>query len=138
MTLLWAAPAGAEQCTVSTTPVTFGVYDVFSATDTRAVGSVRYDCNTPIGAVWITLSRGTGTSFSQRSMSRGAERLFYNLFRDAGGNIIWGDGTGGSHGYFDVYLGKDAVTIPVYGEMPAGQDVSAGTYTDTITVTVNF
>jgi spore coat protein U-like protein len=136
--MLWMTTLHASiGCTISTTPVTFGTYDVFRQSPTMAVGSVRYECAVPVGLVWITMSRGGGISFAQRSMQKGSERLHYNLFRDPRGDSIWGDGTGGSQGYLHLHIGTTA-TLPVYGEMPAGQDVTAGTYTDAVTVTINF
>jgi spore coat protein U-like protein len=53
--------------------------------------------------------------------------------------ILWGDGTGGTQTYPQVLppLNQD-ITVQVFGRIPAGQDVSAGVYTNTVTVTIFF
>ena len=54
---------------------------------------------------------------------------------------VWGDGTGGSSKLTDGYLlGLITVikTYTVYGRIPARQNIPAGAYADTITVTVNY
>jgi spore coat protein U-like protein len=33
---------------------------------------------------------------------------------------------------------NNPVSVTVYGQIPAGQDVSAGTFSDTISATINF
>jgi spore coat protein U-like protein len=33
---------------------------------------------------------------------------------------------------------QDPANIPVYGRIAAGQSVPAGTYSDTVTITLNF
>jgi spore coat protein U-like protein len=42
-----------------------------------------------------------------------------------------------------VYISADVpnrtdISVPVYGRVPAGQDVTAGAYADTVSVIVNF
>jgi spore coat protein U-like protein len=72
-------------------------------------------------------------------MTKGGELLGYNLFRDAARTTIWGDGTSGTSVYFDASPPKDTnVNVTVYGRVSAGQDVSAGTFADTISATINF
>jgi spore coat protein U-like protein len=67
----------------------------------------------------------------------GAERLLYNLYLDAARTIVWGDGTGGSQtGPMVTTRGAGGTTTAyVFGRIPAGQDVAAGVYGDTIRVT---
>ena len=72
-------------------------------------------------------------------MLNGSEPLNYNLYRDAARTAIWGDGTGGTQVYSDPRTPRNQnVTLTVYGRIPAGQDVSVGTYTNTVTATINF
>jgi spore coat protein U-like protein len=68
-------------------------------------------------------------------MSTGSDQLNYNLFVDASRVVVWGDGSGGSS---TVALTAAAADIPVYGRVPGGQNVPAGSYIDTIVVTVTY
>ena len=72
-------------------------------------------------------------------MLNGSEALNYNLYLDTARTIIWGDGTAGTQTYFIKNPPNNQdVAVPVYGRIPTGQSVSKGTYTSTITVTLNF
>ena len=72
-------------------------------------------------------------------MLKSSEALTYNLYLDASRTTIWGDGTGGTQAYSDPSAKKNqSVTVTIYGRIPAGQDVSAVSYSNTITATINF
>ncbi len=63
--------------------------------------------------------------------------MSYNLYRNAARSEIWGDGTNGS--FIQSGSGAGAnVPWPIYGRLPGSQNVSVGTYTDNITVTVEW
>jgi spore coat protein U-like protein len=115
----------------------FGAYDVFSPTprDSTAVLSVFCDEHSN---VTIQLSRGSSPTFVPRTLLKGAATLNYNLFRDAAYSTIWGDGTGGTSDLTVRINRNHTSTFPVYGRLPAGQDASAGTYADTIIVSVIY
>jgi hypothetical protein len=51
--------------------------------------------------------------------------------RDARG-AVWGDGTGGTQSYSTPLTLLVPVTITVYGRVPAGQNVAAGSYGDSV------
>ena len=81
---------------------------------------------------------GAGT-FDPRRMLNGAEALNYNLYLDAARTQIWGDGTGASQLYVNSNPPNSrTVTVTIFGRIPAQQDVSAGSYSDSITATINF
>ena len=125
-------------CTISTTPVSFGSYNVFSATPLDTTGTVTYRCGTERN-IRITLNRGGAATFNPRRMLKGSEALNYNLYRDAARTTIWGDGTGGTQVYSDANPPNNQnVTVNIFGRIPAGQDVTAGSYANTITATINF
>jgi spore coat protein U-like protein len=72
-------------------------------------------------------------------MQKGAEALTYNLFRDASHSTVWGDGTSGTSVYQLANPPNNTnVNLTVYGSVSAGQDVSAGTFSDTVTAVINF
>ena len=128
----WAAPA--EACTIGTTAVAFGQYDPRSATPDDGVGSVTLNCSA-FRSASVSMSTGSGT-YLQRKMTSGTNTLNYNLYTTSTRTIVWGNGTSGSS---IVPLARNFTgTITVYGRIPAGQNVRAGTYTDTVTVTVTF
>ena len=135
--LFCASPAEAA-CTITTTSVAFGSYDVFSATPVDSTGTVSFQCFINFN-VTVALSRGASTTFTPRTMKKGSEALSYNLYQDAARTAIWGDGTGGTTVYSNTFPPiLQTVTLTIYGRIPPGQDISAGTYTDTIIATVNF
>jgi spore coat protein U-like protein len=137
-TLAAAAPAHAASCTISTTAVSFGTYNVFTTASLDSAGSVTYTCSGN-ASVTIALNKGLAATFNPRTMRKGSEALNYNLYRDATRTTIWGDGTGGTTVYSNASVPNSTpVTVTIYGRVPAQQDISAGSYSDTITATINF
>lgn len=134
MALCSAASPALAACTISTTSVAFGTYNPRAATAVTGVGSIALDCQSNDRPV-ISIGTGSSGSFALRRMTNGASNLNYNLFTGATMTVIWGDGTGGSA---TVTPPRRASTTTVYGRIPAGQNVTAGTYNDTLIVTVNF
>jgi spore coat protein U-like protein len=130
----------AIKCSVTTVGVAFGFYDVFSSAPLDSAGSVTIRCTglgTGVEPITVALSAGGSGSFQLRTLIRGSDRMSYNLYLDAGRGQIWGDGTGGSLRYASVSRNQPVI-LTIFGRIPPGQDVSAGTYSDTIVVTVNF
>lgn len=125
-------------CTVSTTSVAFGTYNVFATSDTTSTGTITYRCGSADHDVEITISKGSSPSFSPRTLKKGSEPLTYNLYMDAAQGTIWGEG--GSTGTYRNHNppNNSDVTLTVYGSIPAQQDVSVGAYSDTVVVTINF
>jgi spore coat protein U-like protein len=134
LVLLVTAQAEAN-CTISTTSVAFGSYDVFSATPRDANGTVQIDC-TPRENIQVTLSSGSSSVFSPRTLRSGSNILNYNLFRNAARTQIWGDGSAGTSTSSANNVRN--TTLTVYGRVPAAQDAAVGNYADTIVATVIF
>jgi spore coat protein U-like protein len=131
--LLAAAAAGAANCTFTVQSVAFGNYDTISGQSVNSAGSITVSCNV-IDSYSISLSPGQGTLLV-RQMRTGGYGLNYNLYTDALRTMIWGDGTSGTVIVSDTAIGG---IYTVYGRIPANQNLPAGTYTDSITVTLNF
>jgi spore coat protein U-like protein len=130
-----AAPA----CTISATSVNFGSYNVFTGSTTDSTGTVTINCNGSAHNITVALSQGSSSTFNPRTMTKGGETLTYNLYRDAARTTIWGDGTGGTSTYTNANPPNNAdISLTVYGRVPAGQDVSAGAYSDTVAAVINF
>ncbi|TFI57258.1 SCPU domain-containing protein [Sphingomonas parva] len=130
-----AAAAGpAQACTISAVGVAFGTYDPKSSAPRTGFGRISLDCH-PNARPVIALGAGLGGNLLQRRMSNGRSTLNYNLYTDAGLTSVWGDGTGGT---LSISAPKKTSSYTVYGRIPAGQNVSAGSYSDVLIVTVIY
>lgn len=133
---------GAEAaCNVAATNINFGTYDVFSNSPRDSTGTVSVDCDEappPIVTIRIGPSFNSG-GFNPRQMrhTTSPDRFNYNLFTDPAMSVIWGDGTQGATVSRKVTKGKPEI-VTVYGRLFAGQDVSVGTYSDTVSVTITW
>lgn len=131
-----AGPAAwPANCTVSTSGLNFGTYDVFSTLNDDITATITVNC-TKNKSYSISLSSGSGT-FGSRTLTGTAGALSYNLFLDATHLTIWGDGSSGTGTFSGMGTGANIGT-PVYGRIPARQNVRVGSYSDLITVTVTF
>jgi spore coat protein U-like protein len=137
-----STPAIAEaqlglNCTIGTTPVAFGDYNVLSPAPKTTTGSVTYQCTLGINII-VTLNCGSSSTFDPRTMRNGAEVLNYNLYREATYQTIWGDGTGGTQSHTAPATVLFPTTVTVYARLPAGQNVAAGGYIDSVVATIIF
>lgn len=133
------AASANNRCTLSVTPVAFGTYDGLKPSDVRTTGTITYNCSLS-EPITITINRGGGPLFDPRTMKQGPSELEYNLYLDAAGTMIWGDGTGGSQVYRDPAPPPDTnVSIPVYGRIPAQQrSAHVGFYDDKLSVKASY
>lgn len=132
-------------CSVeSTTNISFGTIQSPVQANLNSSGSVTTRCTD--GATWniaLSVGNGSGATFARRKMTsslNAANTLEYGLYRDSTRNEVWGDGTGGSVLACDVKC--DAASVPVtttvYARIFGGQSPAAGSYSDTIVVTLMF
>jgi spore coat protein U-like protein len=131
-------------CSATANSVAFGTYDLTSPTALQGTSTVTVTCTEVLGSTSVTvyLSTGSGT-YTTRTMLSGANKLDYNLYTNAAETTVWGNGTGSTT--YDtltigsgVFLGTSSASGTVYGAVPALQNPAPGSYTDTITVTVNY
>ena len=129
----------AKNCSITTTPVAFGSYDPAVTNATTSLdgsGTVVVACTKGAGTR-ISLGRGANASGLTRRMRGATAFLTYELYKNAGRTTVWR--TGGFGGLtIPAAPGRAARTFTVYGRVPAGQDVVAGPYTDTVVATINF
>jgi len=102
------------------------------------------NCGRRVVRATVTLSvSSTSGAFIPRRMRRsaGSDVLNYNIYTDPARTTVFGDGTGGTS---DIRPRRPpgppanwSQTIITYGRIPPGQDVTVGTYSDTLSVTVN-
>jgi spore coat protein U-like protein len=146
--IVFMGDARAANCTVSAVGPNFGVYDPLRSSDTPANGSVTVSCTLTapileVVSIVASYSTGSSGSYSARSMRSGANQLFYNLYLDAALTQICGNDTGGSQTSSNsltlwFFNPQQSVTRTIYGNATKLQDVTPGSYGDTITVTVTY
>ena len=132
-------------CTITATGISFTYDPVFTNATTAA---------TTTGTVTIACTKGSGPSIGlnagsnpgavagvTRAMANGANRLGYELFQPAaapGNGAVWTDIGGANALNAGVSPSKAGRSFTVQAQIPAGQDVAVGSYSDTVTATVNF
>jgi len=139
--LLSASPAHAE-CSVESSRIDFPVYDVYGTAPIDAVGELRYKCSPDQKDVTPTIRIVFGPAANggfTRTMSHGTDKLNYNVYLDPARTAVWGDGSAGTMTYVAACcgVGKFAV-LNMYGRIPAGQDVVAGNYIDSLLMSLEF
>ena len=138
-TTLSVSATVANNCTISTSAVAFGNYDPLVANATTPLdqtGSVTITCTK--GAVTtVGLDPGGNALGSTRRMAGGADLLTYELYKDSARTAVWGN-SGADLLNPATAPSKAPRSFTIYGRVPAGQDVLAAAYADTVTATVNF
>ena len=145
-------PAGAtvsatviNNCTITTTPVAFGNYDPLSATPDNNAGTVTITC-TKGAATTVTLGDGNNFNVTRR-MNAGGNFMSYELYQPPNTTpntactyatpVRWG--TVGAQIFTPgAAPSKASRTYNVCGQIPAGQDLAAATFGDSVVATVNF
>lgn len=147
--LLTHAAVAALNCTVSSSGMSFGVYTPLAPSPLDVTGSISVNCTRFIFdptsiAYTVALSSGGGGSFTPRVLTTSGGVLNYNLYTNAAHSIVWGDGGGGSQtvngtvafrNFFDF---SQSSIETIYGRIDAGQDAAAGSYGDSIVITVTY
>lgn len=124
-------------CTISAADLDFGSHGVLAANvDQTSSLSVTCSNNAPYQ---VGLDGGTaaGSSIANRLMAgTAAATVQYQIYRDSNRTQIWGN-TPGTDTVGGTGSGS-AQAITMYGRVPAQATPAAGTYTTTVTATVNF
>jgi spore coat protein U-like protein len=141
-----SASVSASCAVASGATLAFGAYDpaVVNATNPLTQNST-FDITCTSGtSATVMLGQGlhAGTGSSDASPARqmlnatdGTTKMGYGLYQDTNDQTVWGNTTG--TGETDTGNGS-AQSLTVYGEIPAGQNVSAGSYADTVVITVSY
>lgn len=154
-------------CSISATGVNFGAYDPRSTVALNGVGTIDVRCTKDRGRAFgrhgdddddddgddddddgddddhgggnkkVEISAGSSGSYATRRMKSGNAGLDYNLYTSPTRTTVWGDGRNGT-GSVKVHRRDGTVSLTVYGRIPAGQNVRAGTYADTLIVSIDF
>ena len=122
-------------CSVSAGTLGFGSY---SGSIVNATATVTVNC-TNTAPYQVSLSGGSSQSGSARRMAGPlSSYLSYQLFRDSGRTLTWGDGSAQLGARQGGTGNGSAQSLTVYGRIPAGQTVAAGSYSDSVVVTVEY
>lgn len=120
-------------CTVSASDVTVAAYDPNAPAPTTATSTVNVTCTK--GTTYnTTLSSAKNFQLT----GPGTDALSYQIFQGSGTTgTVWAN-AGTSNPYAGAAKNKNATPFTATVSIAAGQDVLAGTYTDTVTVNVNY
>nr|WP_276583969.1 spore coat U domain-containing protein [Pseudomonas sp. RIT-PI-AD] len=85
----------------------------------------------------VAIDSGLNASGTQRRMSNGGAYISYNLYQDTARTVPWGNGSNGGSVLSGTGSGA-AQEVVVYGRVPVQATPAAGTYLDTVQVTVTW
>jgi hypothetical protein len=138
---LGVSATAAAACTLTATTVAFGTLSASAAT--TGTGAVTVNC-TNGDSLTISLDAGGSATGSQRRLVNSGNFLNYNLYQPtAAGNaqaapaVAWGDGTALGNTFATTSTGA-AQVFNVYGQVPSGQTLYVGAYSDTVTITLSY
>ncbi len=126
-----------SSCGVTALPLAFGTYSPSQSSNSTASTTIAVTCTngTPY-AIGMNAGSGTGASVATRILTSGSNTLGYSLYQDSGYSTVWGNTIGTNT---ETGTGTGLVqTITVYGSITALQAVPAGSYTDSVTVTLTY
>lgn len=124
-------------CAVSASNLSFGNYNPTLGAPNDNQTSLLVTCtNGSSYNVGLDAGAGTSATVAARKMMHSSNALSYTLYRDSNRTLVWGDSVG-SNTLASSGTGA-AQTINIYGRIAAAQTAPAGSYSDTITVTVTF
>ena len=136
-----------NNCTVSSSSISFGDYDPTSPAGVGAQGTITAKC-TKGDVVSVALNQGANPAPGStpvepaRRMTNGASNyLPYHIYVAASPNKQeWGSGAAGKNQPLAQIA--PGVSVPIifttYGSLPAGTNVPAGEYTDIVVAIVTF
>ena len=126
--------------------VDFGTVPVISADMTKA-GTMYVQCTNGTSYI-IGMGKGNSATGSgatlQRRLTNGTYFINYGLYTDSNYKIPWSDVVTGnvacsiSGACLNGVATGTAVSLPVYVKIPFQTTPTAGTYTDTVVITINY
>jgi spore coat protein U-like protein len=122
-------------CEISATALAFGTY---SGAVNNSTSTISVTCtNTTTYNVGLNAGTTTGSTVTARKMAGpSSATLNYAMYSNSGRTTNWGNTVG-----TDTVAGTGdgtAQNLTVYGQIPAGQSVALGSFTDTIIATITY
>ena len=126
-------------CTASTTAVAFGDINTLNSANTDATGSLSVTCTS--GTAWsasAAAGSGADATVAARKLTSGSNSLSYALYTNAERSTLWGDGTASTAPITGRGTGQAQPNV-IYARVPGGQtSAPAGSYSDTVAITVTY
>jgi spore coat protein U-like protein len=129
--------------------IAFGSYDIFSPAPNDSLVNINITCSRTGGpqTVLVTMRLSPGansTSATGRQMQRiggAGDYLAYGLYRDVSRSSanVWGFSDGIDTSSMTLNIPNNAsasATFTIYGRIPPQQDAAAGSYSDTVLLTL--
>jgi spore coat protein U-like protein len=117
-------------CKVEASPLAF---DGFEGSAIEAESRIAVSCNTDT-AVSVALDTGTNGAGAQRRLSGASGHVPYAIYADAARRLPWDAQTP-----VGAAVAGGALQLVAYGRVePGATDGAVGSFTDTVTVTVDF
>ena len=134
-------------CTISTTDLSFSAYDAIVANasqDLTETATISTNCTT--GSIGIiTMGGGQYGAWNRRSRIRQMKNegsnsyLKYEIYADAGHTFVWNYDQTRMRTVTEVVGNGAPQEMTIYGKVFKNQkDAAAGSYTDTVTIGVNY
>ena len=124
-----------------------GTYLGDTSAPADSVGTLIARCTRTGGPQNVSITVGLGPSATSGSIANrrlrhaaGTDLLSYNLYRDALRQNVWGQAAGVDTLSQTVSIPNNStvnVTFNIFGRMPGLQNVYAGSYSDSLLLTVN-
>lgn len=128
----------ADTCSISASNLAFGAYDP-GAGDLNGTTTIVATCteDTTYNIGLDTGDNGASATTTTRAMDDSLTNyLDYELYQDSSRTTVWGE-TVGTDTVSQTSAGGDE-SHTVYGQIPGSQFVPAGSYSDTINVTITY
>lgn len=126
--------------------ISFGAYDSMASVARTSQTNILVRCDRDGGPanVGVVVGLGPGSNGASTSARRlvapgSPTPLLYGLYQDSGRSINWGNVPGIDAASRTITIQNKSfatLTLTVYGSIPAQQDVYAGSYSDSIQVTL--
>jgi spore coat protein U-like protein len=130
-------------CTIGSPTLDFGTYlpaTTNASSPLDAQTTLTWTCtSTTPGTITLGqgahVAAGSTDSIPLRQVNSGSNNLGYFLYQDAGRSTVWGNTE--STGVAVIGTGV-AQNTTVYGRIPGGQNVPAGSYADSVVITLSY
>lgn len=144
-----ALPARADTtCNASGTSLNFSSYDVFNTAPTDSQTVFVVTCTRTGGPKKTDVEVALGPSLTSGSIANRqlqhagtADRMNYNLYREASRVSVWGSSSGVDTVVQSITLNNNQTinfSFTMFGRLFASQDVHAGAYSDSVLITLSF
>ena len=121
-------------CTVAAASLAFGTYSATAAS--TATAPIQVTCSNGVNAQ-VSLSQGNNnnraSAYGTRALSNSGNYLGYDIYTDNAYATVWN-----ATNTVPVASTGAPVTVTAYGRVPSGQNPATGSYSDTVTIAVNF